>query len=80
MECPGDAVKHDDKFGEDFVKCSPDMSLAVYDKDSDAALVQGLDDFSKTSYLKGPRWLIHATDATVLGKLKDKLGGSVVVP
>lgn len=62
------------------MKCSPDMSLAVYDKDSDAALVQGLDDFSKTSYLKGPRWLIHATDATVLGKLKDKLGGSVVVP
>lgn len=80
VDCPGDAVKHDDKYGEDYVKCSSEMSVAVYDNDSDAALVEGLDDFSKTSYLKGQRWLIHATDTAVLGKLKDKLGGSVVVP
>lgn len=79
VDCPGDAVKHDDKYGEDYVKCSSGLSVAVYDKDSDAALVQGVDDFSKTSYLKGPRWLIHATDTATLAKLKDKLGGSLSV-
>lgn len=79
VDCPGDAVKHDDKYGEDYIKCSSSLSVAVYDKDSDAGLVQGVDDLSKVTYLKGQRWIIQGTDASTLGKLKDKLGGSLSV-
>ena len=80
VECPGDAVKHDDKYGEDFVKCSSSLALAVYDKDSDAGIANAVRDFSKDTYLSGPRWVIQATDDGTLAKLKEKLGGSLVIP
>lgn len=80
VDCPGDAVKHDDKYGEDFVKCSSSLGLAVYDKDTDASMSKTLHDVTKDTYLAGTRWIIQGDDAGVLGKLKDKLGGSVTVP
>ncbi|WP_427130418.1 hypothetical protein [Pseudarthrobacter sp. S9] len=79
VECPGDAVKHNDKFGEDFVKCSASMGVSVFDKDADLNIAKATHDFTKDPYLAGARWLIQG-DAGTLGKLKDKLGGSLAVP
>jgi hypothetical protein len=79
VECPGDAVKHDDKYGEDFLKCTEKLALAVYDKDENMNLSKALHGFQKDTYLAGPRWIIRS-DTSTLGKLKEKLGGSLVVP
>ena len=78
VDCPGDAVKHDDQYGEDFIKCTDSMSLAVYGKDSDMSMSKALHDFSKDTYLAGTRWIIQG-DASTLGKLKDKLGGTLAI-
>lgn len=76
VDCPGDAVKHDDKYGEDYVRCAAGLSLAVYAKDGDAAISKTVHEIQKDSYLMGTRWIIQG-DAGTLGKLKDKLGGSL---
>lgn len=79
VSCPGDAVKHDDKNGEDFIKCSESLALSVFDTDQNLGLAKAVYGFSKTSYLAGPKWIIQADDEDVLAKLKDKLGGSLTV-
>lgn len=79
VECPGDTVKRDDKYGEDYVKCSQALALAVYAKDGDASISRAVHDFSKDTYLAGQRWIIQG-DASTLGALKEKLGGSLVIP
>lgn len=79
VECPGDAVKHDDEYGEDFIKCSQALSLAVYSENGDANMSKALHDFNKDTYLAGERWIIQGDDST-LGTLKEKLGGSLVIP
>ena len=79
VDCPGDAVKHDDKYGEDYVKCASSLALAVYDDEKQAGLAKTVHDVSKATYLAGPRWVIQG-DAGTLGKLKEKLGGSLAVP
>lgn len=78
VDCPGDAVKHDDKFGEDYVKCSSSLALAVYGNDQQTDMSKTIHDMSKDTYLVGSRWIIQG-DAGTLGKLKDKLGGSLAV-
>ena len=78
VECPGDSVKHDDKYGEDYIKCSADLALQVFDSESNQNTAKALNGFSKVSYLAGPKWIIQGDDA-VLAKLKDKLGGSLSV-
>lgn len=78
VECPGDASKHDDTYGEDFLKCSPKLALSVYDKDENQILSNAVHSMSKDTYLSGTRWTIQG-DAETLGKLKDKLGGKLTV-
>lgn len=78
VACPGDAVKHDDENGEDFIKCSDKLALSVFDDEKNLGLAKAVYGFSKTTYLAGPKWLIQG-DAETLGKLKEKLGGSLTV-
>lgn len=78
VSCPGDAVKHDDKNGEDFIKCSDKLALSVFDTEQNHNLAKAVHGFSKATYLAGPRWIIQG-DADTLGKLKEKLGGSLTV-
>jgi hypothetical protein len=80
VDCPGDASKPSDDGTEDFIKCSTNMGLHTFKEDKDMVAGKVLTEFSKTPSLQGTRWLIEDSDATVLGKLKEKLGGSVVVP
>lgn len=79
-ECPGDHSDPSKDGTEDFIKCSSDMGLHVFKTDD--AMISGkvMMSFDKHPSLQGPRWIIESTDAAGLGKLKDKLGGSVVVP
>ena len=79
VECPGDAVKHDDENGEDFIKCSDGLALSVFDTDKNQGLAKAIYGFSKTTYLAGPKWIIQGDDDAVLAKLKGKLGGSLTV-
>ncbi|MDQ0030160.1 hypothetical protein [Arthrobacter bambusae] len=79
VECPGDAVKHDDNYGEDYIKCSETLSLAVYGKDSEADLSKTVHDLSKDTYLMGTRWIIQSADSSTLTKLKEKLGGTLTI-
>jgi hypothetical protein len=79
VECPGDAVKHDDKNGEDCIKCSGSLALSVFDTDQNHGLAKAVYGFSKSTYLAGPKWIIQGDDEGVLAKLKDKLGGSLTV-
>lgn len=80
VECPGDAVKHDDKYGEDYVKCSENLALSVYDNDKQLNLATTTEDILKSvSYISGSRWMIKSTDESVLTKLHDALGGTLHV-
>lgn len=79
VECPGDAVKHDDKNGEDYIKCSGSLALSVFDTDQNLGLAKAVYGFTKTTYLAGPKWIIQSDDDAMLAKLKDKLGGSLTV-
>jgi hypothetical protein len=79
VDCPGDASKHAQKSTEDFIKCSAGMGLHTYGTDSDMKMGRAMDDFTKQPYLAGNLWVIEA-DAAALAKIKDKLGGSLVVP
>lgn len=79
VECPGDAVKHDDEYGEDYIKCSEGLALQVFDTEKNQGLAKAVYGFSKTTYLAGPKWIIQGDDEAVLAKLKDKLGGSLTV-
>lgn len=78
VDCPGDAVKHDDKYGEDFIKCSEGLALQVFDTEQNQGLAKAVYGFSKTTYLAGPKWIIQG-NSDALAKLKDKLGGSLTV-
>ena len=80
VECPGDAPNPSKDKTEDFIKCSAQMGLHVFTTDD--AMVSGkvMMGFSKSASLQGPRWIIESPDTGMLGKLKDKLGGSVVIP
>lgn len=78
VECPGDAVKHDDENGEDFIKCSEDLALSVFDTAENLGMAKAIYGFSETTFLSGDRWLIQG-DAATLAKLKEKLGGSLDV-
>ncbi|MBT2537266.1 hypothetical protein [Arthrobacter sp. ISL-69] len=78
VECPGDSSKRDDKYGEDYLKCNSKLAISVYDKDADLNIAKSVHDFSKDTYLAGPRWIIQGDEDT-LSKLKDKLGGSLAV-
>lgn len=80
VECPGDASDKSGSGDEDFLKCSGELGLHVFRTDD--AMVTGkiMTGFTKTPSLQGPRWLIQSEDAAALAKLRDKLGGSVVVP
>lgn len=79
-DCPGDHSDPSKDKTEDFIKCSSTMGLHVFTTDD--AMISGkvMMGFTKTPSLQGPRWIIESPDASALGKLKDKLGGSVVVP
>lgn len=79
VECPGDAVKHDDENGEDYIKCSGGLALSVFDDEKNHGLAKAVYGFSKTTFLAGPKWIIQAEDEAMLAKLKDKLGGSLTV-
>lgn len=80
VECPGDHADPSKDKTEDFIKCSTTMGLHVFTTDD--AMVSGkvMMDLSKSPSLQGPRWIVESPDTSMLGKLKDKLGGSVVVP
>lgn len=78
VECPGDAVKHDDEYGEDYIQCSSDLALQVFDTEDNQGMAKAVYDFSETTYLAGPRWIIQGEEA-LLAKLKNKLGGSLTV-
>ncbi|MFK4295007.1 hypothetical protein ABH924_000139 [Arthrobacter sp. GAS37] len=80
VDCPGDAPDPSKDGTEDFIKCSSDMGLHVFTTDSEMSLGKTLMSFTKTTSLQGPRWIVEAHDASVLAKIKDKLGGSLVVP
>jgi hypothetical protein len=79
-ECPGDHADPSKDGTEDFVKCSANLGLHVFTTDDAMITGKVMMGFTKTPSLQGPRWIIESTDASALGKLKDKLGGSVVVP
>lgn len=80
VECPGDAADASDDGGEDFLKCSSDLGLHVFKTDDDTVMGKVWMGYSKTPSLQGPRWIIESPDAGTLAKIKEKLGGSVVVP
>ncbi|MCO4257345.1 hypothetical protein [Pseudarthrobacter cellobiosi] len=80
VECPGDASDKSDSGDEDFLKCSSDLGLHVFKTDDAMITGKVMTGFTKTPSLQGPRWLIQSEDESMLAKIKDKLGGSVVVP
>ncbi|RKO27658.1 hypothetical protein D7Z96_01680 [Pseudarthrobacter phenanthrenivorans] len=80
FECPGDASDLSDSGDEDFLKCSEDMGLHVFKTDDAMIVGKVMTGFTKTPSLQGPRWMIQSEDESMLAKIKDKLGGSVVVP
>ena len=80
VECPGDHADPSKDGTEDFVKCSANMGLHVFTTDDAMITGKVMMGFTKTPSLQGPRWIVESSDTSTLGKLKDKLGGSVVVP
>jgi hypothetical protein len=80
VECPGDASDPSEDGGEDFLKCSSDLGLHVFKTDDDMIMGKVWMGFSKTPSLQGPRWIIESQDESMLAKVKETLGGSVVVP
>lgn len=80
VECPGDAASPSESGNEDFLKCSKTLGLHVFKTDDAMVTGKVMAAFTKTPSLQGPRWMIDSPDAGVLARVKDKLGGSVVVP
>lgn len=80
LPCPGEKVIDVEDSNSEEIACTSDIQIAVHpDPDDVATVAFGMQLFTDKHVLKGPNWTITGPDEVELGKVRDKLGGELLI-